>query len=59
MHRYTLNTNVDMPHTNEVHTLKFRPPVKDRDLMAVTSSSDGKFKLWSIVDDTDIYSEYI
>ena len=26
--------------------------------MLVTSSSDGKFKIWLLVDDTDIYSEY-
>ena len=26
--------------------------------MCVTYASDGKFKLWQIVDDTDIYSNY-
>lgn len=39
--------------------LKFRPHGDDLDVVhsVVTSSVDGKFKTWTLVDDTDIYSE--
>jgi len=58
--RYVLNTTVEGPHEDYVHTLQMRPlstsASPDRHHMAVTSSRDGKFKLWNLVDDTDIYS---
>ncbi len=57
--RYVLNTSVDCPHIDLVCSLKFRPePVNDPAPMAVTTSLDGKFKLWKLVDDTDIYSKF-
>lgn len=39
--------------------LKFRPHGDDLDVVhsVVTSSVDGKFKTWTLVDDTDIYSK--
>ena len=48
---------VDYPHTQKIHTLKFRPG--DLSPMVVTSAYDNRFKLWLLVDDTDIYSEFI
>ncbi|XP_052259102.1 WD repeat-containing protein 75-like isoform X2 [Dreissena polymorpha] len=54
---YVLNTTVEAPHVEAVHTLKMRPGsgVKGSQAMAVTASNDGKFKLWRVTDDTDIY----
>ncbi|XP_053374585.1 WD repeat-containing protein 75-like [Mercenaria mercenaria] len=56
---FVLNTSVEMPHEEKVHSLKFRPvsttASSGMEHMAVTSSSDGKFKIWLLVDDTDIY----
>ncbi|XP_074659622.1 WD repeat-containing protein 75-like [Tubulanus polymorphus] len=55
--RYALNTVIDMPHDDRINSLKFRPTLnKDDDAATVvTTSADGRFKLWSLVDDTDIY----
>ena len=58
MFRYVLNTNVDLPHDQKVNMLLFRPLVEGEGDMALTTSQDGQFKLWSVVDDTDIYREY-
>lgn len=57
--RYALNTVVHYPHDKKVVDLKFRPYGDDLDVVhsVVTSSVDGKFKTWTLVDDTDIYSE--
>ena len=57
--RYSLNTIVHYPHDKKVVDLKFRPHGDDLDIVhsAVTSSEDGKFKTWTLVDDSDIYSE--
>ncbi len=55
--RYILNTSVDFPHNQHVNTLKFRPHCDPNPVMAVSTSSDGKFKLWALIDDTDIYSK--
>ena len=53
-----MNTCVDLPHTKCIHTLCFRPRgATDSPPMAVTTSHDGKFKLWLIADDTNIYSK--
>ena len=53
---YMLNTCVDLPHEQPVTALAFRPPLSGNDNpMAVTASSDGRFKLWTLADDTDIY----
>lgn len=57
--RYALNTVVHYPHDKKVVDLKFCPHGDDLDVVhsVVTSSVDGKFKTWTLVDDTDIYSE--
>ncbi|KAL3831907.1 hypothetical protein ACJMK2_023601 [Sinanodonta woodiana] len=56
---YVLNTTVEMAHEKRILSLRSRPTLlpsrKDPQPMMVTSSSDGKFKLWSLVDDTDIH----
>ena len=54
---YNLNTTVESPHSSKVETLKFRENSKNGSVMAVTTCKDGKFKLWSLIDDTDIYSK--
>ena len=58
---YILNTTVEQPHDQRVAALEFRPVSEVSDvgteLMLVTSSGDGKFKTWLLVDDTDIYSK--
>ncbi|XP_030846369.1 WD repeat-containing protein 75 [Strongylocentrotus purpuratus] len=54
---FTLNTTVEMPHQEAINALSFRPSSKERkndDAMVVTTSADGKFKLWVLVDDTDV-----
>ncbi|XP_069110726.1 WD repeat-containing protein 75-like isoform X1 [Argopecten irradians] len=56
--RYTLNTTVEVPHDKKVTCLRFRPDDFsgiDEDPMVVTTSLDGKFKIWSNMDDTNIY----
>ncbi|KAL5006753.1 hypothetical protein ScPMuIL_015559 [Solemya velum] len=57
---YVLNTTVELTNQDRVHSLKFRPCCgggNSLDPMVVTTSSDGKFRLWTLVDDTDIYRE--
>ncbi|XP_064648354.1 WD repeat-containing protein 75-like [Lineus longissimus] len=57
---YILNTNVDLPHNQPINTLKLRPKsLEDAAPMAVTTSDDRKFKLWCLVDDTDIYRKTV
>lgn len=50
--RFVLNTSVASPHELSVTDFTMRPAL---DLQAVSTSVDGRFKLWSLVDDTDIY----
>ncbi|XP_062598774.1 WD repeat-containing protein 75-like [Saccostrea cucullata] len=54
---YMLNTIVHYPHDKKVVDIKFHPHGDDLDLIhsVVTSSEEGKFKTWVLVDDTDIY----
>ena len=56
-----LNTTAEQAHSDEVVSLKFRPS-SDLDSsaskhMVVTSGIDGKFKIWTLTDDSDIYSK--
>ena len=48
-----------MPHNSPVTCIKIRPETgEEGDLpMAVTTGLDGYFKIWSVVDDTNIYSK--
>ncbi|KAJ8313937.1 hypothetical protein KUTeg_008498 [Tegillarca granosa] len=55
---YVLNTVVEMPHEGKVNSLIFRPEgVVEMEYQptVVSSSIDGKFKTWKLIDDTDIY----
>jgi len=54
---YVLNTTVEMPHTEPVKSLIMRPGTSGPP-MAVTTSGDGKFKIWQLADDTDIYRKF-
>ncbi|XP_078621982.1 WD repeat-containing protein 75-like [Branchiostoma floridae x Branchiostoma japonicum] len=57
---FELNTTVDCPHQGKVNALVFQPH-SDTDLppTAVSAGDDGKFKIWTLVDDTDIYRENV
>lgn len=59
---FVLNTSVETPHDGSVNALKFRPFHEQSSLgmqhLVVTSSNDEKFKIWNLVDDTDIYSMF-
>ncbi|XP_014664657.1 PREDICTED: WD repeat-containing protein 75-like isoform X2 [Priapulus caudatus] len=54
---YLLNTKVDLPHMEKVNKLLFQPGSAVNTPLAVTTSDDTKFKIWGLVDDTDIYRE--
>ena len=58
---YELNTEVMMPHQDRVTALAFQPglPGADRDgpPCLVSIGRDCKFKIWRLVDDTDIYRQ--
>ena len=56
---FELNTQIELPHTDKVTGLYFRPSYRDKSPMVVTTSADKKFKQWKIIDDTDLYSKYI
>ena len=60
--RYLLNTVIEKPHSKAVTSLCFCPPRPassdtGRLQLVVTSSNDGKFKLWKFIDDTNICSK--
>ncbi len=56
---YMLNTIVDRPHESSLGCLKLRPYNSTNVApLAVTVSRDRKFKLWTLIDDTDIYSKF-
>ncbi|XP_013389673.1 WD repeat-containing protein 75-like [Lingula anatina] len=53
---FVLNTTVDLPHSDVIHTLKFRSHGNgSRTPLCLTTSRDGKFKIWTLVEDSDIY----
>ncbi|CAH1788228.1 unnamed protein product, partial [Owenia fusiformis] len=53
---FVLNTTIDLPHQKKVSCMKFRPTNQSEDPTSLlTTSEDGKFKIWQIMDDTDIY----
>ena len=52
---YELNTNVYLPHTDRVNSMKFKPGPGIP--LLVTSSRDTRFKLWTLLQSTDIYGE--
>jgi len=55
---YSLNTTVESPHEGAVTKMAFRPQMPGQpgdSLGLVTLGTDSCFKLWGLVDDTDIY----
>lgn len=53
---YELNTVVAMPHAGDVTAIEFQPGVLGQQSPCLVSISlDYKFKIWRLVDDTDIY----
>ncbi|GFO36863.1 WD repeat-containing protein 75-like [Plakobranchus ocellatus] len=61
---YSLNTRVEHPHEDRIMKMLFRPPPptnsKSQATMSlVTLGNDNCFKLWILVDDTDIYRENV
>eukprot|EP00058_Branchiostoma_floridae_P023341 XP_002608831.1 hypothetical protein BRAFLDRAFT_125616 [Branchiostoma floridae] len=57
---FELNTTVDCPHQGKVNALVFQPHFgADLPPTAVSAGDDGKFKIWTLVDDTDIYRENV
>ncbi|KAK7084697.1 hypothetical protein SK128_022830 [Halocaridina rubra] len=56
--RWTLNTSVHMPHDNYVNEITFMPSSKSENTaMCVSCSDDGKFKIWEVLDNSDIYKQ--
>ena len=55
-----MNTTVEMPHNKAVTCVRIRPETGEDDdqPMVVTTSQDGYFKTWTLVDDSNIYSMY-
>ena len=45
---YVVNTRIDLPHTDEITAVEFCPVVVGQPLIAVTTSLDGKFKIWQL-----------
>ncbi|KAI9554716.1 hypothetical protein GHT06_019992 [Daphnia sinensis] len=55
---YELNTDVTMPHQDRVTALSFQPGLLGTEMPClVTIGRDLKFKIWRLVDDTDIYRQ--
>ncbi|KAI8793076.1 WD repeat-containing protein 75 [Biomphalaria glabrata] len=52
---YVLNTSVESPHEKRITSMVYRPRNQNRAPTLVTVGSDLCFKLWTLVDDTDIY----
>lgn len=58
---YALNTCVDPPHEAQVVSVHFQPQggqQQDRKLLAMTASTDGKFKIWSLTEEKAVGGEY-
>nr|XP_002741255.2 PREDICTED: WD repeat-containing protein 75-like [Saccoglossus kowalevskii] len=60
---FVLNTSIESPHQDKVTAMCFRPANNKINPsgtpMAVTSSKDNKFKIWILIDDTDIYRKNV
>ncbi|XP_025094172.1 WD repeat-containing protein 75-like [Pomacea canaliculata] len=51
---YQLSTTIESPHKKRVVSVQFRPQSPSEGHMAVTSSEDGTFKLWRLVNKPQI-----
>ncbi|GFR81903.1 WD repeat-containing protein 75-like [Elysia marginata] len=61
---YTLNTRVEDPHEERITKMLFRPPSPNKTSSEqtpclVTVGQDSCFKLWILLDDTDIYRKNV
>ncbi|EFX78840.1 hypothetical protein DAPPUDRAFT_305112 [Daphnia pulex] len=55
---YELNTDVTMPHHDRITSLAFQPGLLGTEYPCLVSiGRDLKFKIWRLVDDTDIYRQ--
>jgi NET1-associated nuclear protein 1 (U3 small nucleolar RNA-associated protein 17) len=55
---YELNTDVTMPHHDRITSLAFQPGLLGTEYPCLVSiGHDLKFKIWRLVDDTDIYRQ--
>ncbi|XP_067012824.2 WD repeat-containing protein 75 [Anabrus simplex] len=54
---YSLNTSIENPHKSTVYTIEFQPSSSSKQLMAVTTGDDLKFRLWSLVGSSSIYKK--
>ncbi|GLV34579.1 lethal (2) 05287 [Carabus blaptoides fortunei] len=52
---FSLNTSVELPHELGVNGLEFQPVATTEELLCATTGNDGLFKIWNLVDTTDIY----
>ena len=60
LNNYELNTVVAMPHAGDVTAMAFQPGVLGQESPCLVSiSRDYKFKIWRLIDDTDIYRKII
>jgi len=56
INNFELNTTVATPHNGDVTAIAFQPGVLGQEWPGLVSiSHDYKFKIWRLVDDTDIY----
>lgn len=56
---YQLSTTIESPHKKRVVSVQFRPQSPSEGHMAVTSSEDGTFKLWRLVNKPQINSMHL
>ncbi|XP_007529066.1 WD repeat-containing protein 75 [Erinaceus europaeus] len=56
---FVLNTKVSMPHEDHITALCFCNAEKPETPTLVTASKDGRFKVWVLTDDSDIYKNAV
>lgn len=56
--RFVLNTSIELPHDVGVNALLFQPgdPFGEQIPLVVTTGKDERFKLWSMIEPTSVYS---
>ncbi|XP_029461844.1 WD repeat-containing protein 75 [Rhinatrema bivittatum] len=56
---FVLNTNINMPHEDQITSLCFQDidASENATPTLVTASKDGRFKVWLLRDDSDIYRQ--
>lgn len=55
--QYTLNTQVEMPHTDGVTALEFSSPYSNENLICASAGRDNQVKIWTLDDRKSIYSK--